>query len=97
MKAYVAVGYTRLFQRRHDDAVAAGEKAIALGPSSRRRLSYGRYDFTAMLAISEKLPSMKSSRSGSVHLAAMNRGSTRRGRGFTSAILLPQETLPHGS
>jgi TolB-like protein/class 3 adenylate cyclase len=31
--AYVASGYTRLFQRRHDDALAAGEKAIALGPS----------------------------------------------------------------
>jgi TolB-like protein/Flp pilus assembly protein TadD len=31
--AYVVLGYTRLFQRRHDDAVAAGEKAIALGPS----------------------------------------------------------------
>jgi adenylate cyclase len=31
--AYVALGYTRLFQRRHDDALAAGEKAIALGPS----------------------------------------------------------------
>jgi adenylate cyclase len=32
--AYVALGYTRLFQRRHDDAVAAGEKAIALCPNS---------------------------------------------------------------
>jgi adenylate cyclase len=31
--AHVATGYTRLFQRRHDDALAAGEKAIALGPS----------------------------------------------------------------
>ena len=31
--AYVALGYTRLFQRRHDDAVAAGEKAIALCPN----------------------------------------------------------------
>jgi adenylate cyclase len=31
--AHVAIGYTRLFQRRHDDAVAAGEKAIALGPN----------------------------------------------------------------
>jgi adenylate cyclase len=29
-EAYVTVGYTRLFQRRHDDALAAGEKAIAL-------------------------------------------------------------------
>ena len=28
--AHVALGYTRLFQRRHDDAMAAGEKAIAL-------------------------------------------------------------------
>ena len=32
--AYVTVGYARLFQRRHDEALAAGEKAIALGPSS---------------------------------------------------------------
>jgi adenylate cyclase len=32
--AYVTVGYIRLFQRRHDDAVAAGEKAIALCPNS---------------------------------------------------------------
>ena len=32
--AYVAVGYIRLFQRRHDDAIAAGEKAIALCPNS---------------------------------------------------------------
>jgi adenylate cyclase len=30
---HVALGYTRLFQRRHDDAVAAGEKAIAVAPS----------------------------------------------------------------
>lgn len=34
VEAYGTVGYTRLFQRRHDDAVAAGEKAVALGPSS---------------------------------------------------------------
>src|SRR6516165_10706299 len=32
-EAYEALGYTRLFQRRHDDALAAGEKAIALRPS----------------------------------------------------------------
>jgi tetratricopeptide (TPR) repeat protein len=31
--AYTAIGYVRLFQRRHDEALAAGEKAIALGPS----------------------------------------------------------------
>ncbi len=31
--AYVAMGYTRLFQRRHDEALAAGKKAMALGPS----------------------------------------------------------------
>jgi TolB-like protein/Flp pilus assembly protein TadD len=31
--AYVSLGYTRLFQRRHDDALAAGEKAIALCPN----------------------------------------------------------------
>ncbi|WP_246788508.1 adenylate/guanylate cyclase domain-containing protein [Bradyrhizobium sp. CCBAU 53421] len=33
-EAYVTLGYTRLYQRRHDDAVAAGEKAIALCPNS---------------------------------------------------------------
>ena len=32
--AHVSLGYVRLFQRRHDDAVAAGERAVALGPSS---------------------------------------------------------------
>jgi tetratricopeptide (TPR) repeat protein len=31
--AYLALGYTRLFQRRHDEALAAGEKAIALCPN----------------------------------------------------------------
>jgi adenylate cyclase len=31
--AQLTVGYVRLFQRRHEDALAAGEKAIALGPN----------------------------------------------------------------
>jgi TolB-like protein len=35
-EAYVTLGYARLFQRRHEDAVAAGEKAIALCPNSAR-------------------------------------------------------------
>jgi adenylate cyclase len=30
--AYAALGYVRLFQRRHDEALAAAEKTIALGP-----------------------------------------------------------------
>lgn len=30
----MTLGYTRLYQRRHDDALAAGEKAIALSPNS---------------------------------------------------------------
>jgi tetratricopeptide (TPR) repeat protein len=30
---YLAIGYARLYQRRHDEALAAGEKAIALGPN----------------------------------------------------------------
>jgi tetratricopeptide (TPR) repeat protein len=30
---YLVIGYARLYQRRHDEALAAGEKAIALGPS----------------------------------------------------------------
>jgi TolB-like protein len=34
VEANVGFGYTRLFQRRHDEALAAGEKAIALSPSS---------------------------------------------------------------
>jgi adenylate cyclase len=41
--AYVALGYTRLFQRRHDDASAAGEKAITLCPNSS-----GAYHMAAM-------------------------------------------------
>jgi tetratricopeptide (TPR) repeat protein len=32
--AYMTVGYARLFQRRHEDALVTGEKAIALGPNS---------------------------------------------------------------
>lgn len=32
-EAYAGVGYVRTFQRRHDEAIAAGEKAIALCPS----------------------------------------------------------------
>jgi TolB-like protein/cytochrome c-type biogenesis protein CcmH/NrfG len=32
--AHMTVGYARLFQRRHEDALVAGEKAIALGPNS---------------------------------------------------------------
>jgi TolB-like protein len=34
VEANVGLGYTRLFQRRHDEALAAGEKAIAHSPSS---------------------------------------------------------------
>jgi TolB-like protein/class 3 adenylate cyclase len=34
--AYVTLGYARLFQRRHEDALAAGEKAIALCRNSAR-------------------------------------------------------------
>jgi adenylate cyclase len=30
---FTLIGYARLFQRRHDDALAAGETAITLGPS----------------------------------------------------------------
>jgi len=40
---YGALGYTCLFQRRHDDAVAAGEKAIVLCPNSS-----GAYHMAAM-------------------------------------------------
>lgn len=32
-EAYLIIGYVRTFQRRHDEAVAAGEKAITLSPS----------------------------------------------------------------
>lgn len=32
-EAYLVIGYVRSFQRRHDEAVAAGEKAVALSPS----------------------------------------------------------------
>jgi TolB-like protein/class 3 adenylate cyclase/tetratricopeptide (TPR) repeat protein len=33
-EAYAVIGYVRTFQRRHDEALVAGEKAIALSPSS---------------------------------------------------------------
>ena len=33
-EAHLIIGYVCTFQRRHDEAVAAGEKAITLGPSS---------------------------------------------------------------
>jgi adenylate cyclase len=33
-EAYITIGYVRIFQRRHDEAVAAGEQGIALGPSN---------------------------------------------------------------
>jgi TolB-like protein/class 3 adenylate cyclase len=32
-EAYTIISYVRTFQRRHDEAVAAGEKAVALSPS----------------------------------------------------------------
>jgi len=32
-EAYTIIGYVRTFQRRHDEAVAAAEKAISLSPS----------------------------------------------------------------
>ena len=31
--AYLTIGYARLFQRRHEDALTAGEKVIALRPN----------------------------------------------------------------
>jgi adenylate cyclase len=32
-QAYLVIGYVRTFQRRHDEAVEAGEKAVAVSPS----------------------------------------------------------------
>jgi TolB-like protein len=32
-EAYTVIGYVRTFQRRHDEAVAAGERAVTLSPS----------------------------------------------------------------
>jgi len=40
---YGTLGYTYLFQRRHDEAIAAGEKAVALCPNSS-----GAYHMAAM-------------------------------------------------
>jgi adenylate cyclase len=31
--AYLTIGHARLFQRRHEDALLAGERAVALGPN----------------------------------------------------------------
>ena len=42
-EAHVALGYTRLYQRRHDDALVAGEKAITLCPNRA-----GAYHMAAM-------------------------------------------------
>jgi adenylate cyclase len=42
-EAYVTLGYTRLYQRRHDDALVAGEKAITLCPNRA-----GAYHMAAM-------------------------------------------------
>ena len=42
-EAYVALGYTRLYQRRPDDALVAGEKAITLCPNRA-----GAYHMAAM-------------------------------------------------
>jgi TolB-like protein/class 3 adenylate cyclase len=70
--AYLTVGYARLFQRRHEDALVAGEKAIALGPTVQTSIIW-RVCFTNMLAISGKPLSTKSRRSGLAHLGATNR------------------------
>ena len=35
-EAYTVIGYVRIFQRRHDEALEAGEKAVALCPNGRR-------------------------------------------------------------
>jgi tetratricopeptide (TPR) repeat protein len=33
-EAYLVMGYVHAFQRRHDEAVAAGEKALAVNPTA---------------------------------------------------------------
>jgi adenylate cyclase len=66
---YGTLGYTCLFQRRHDDAVAAVEKALALCPNSS-----GAYHVAAMVTtmrvISGKPRSMNGKRNGLARLAA---------------------------
>ena len=94
--AYVALGYTRLFQRRHDDALVAGEKAIALGPSDASAYHMAGC-FTAMLAISGNPPSTNSRRNDLARLVAPRVWWTRRGQGFTSVILWRHETSPRAS
>jgi adenylate cyclase len=42
-EAYLVIGYVCTFQRRHDEAVAAGEKAVALTPSG-----WGAYHMAGM-------------------------------------------------
>jgi adenylate cyclase len=42
-EAYLVIGYVCIFQRRHDEAVAAGEKAVTLTPSG-----WGAYHMAGM-------------------------------------------------
>ena len=39
-EAYTVIGYVRIFQRRHDEALEAGEKAVALCPNGTGRISH---------------------------------------------------------
>jgi putative ABC transport system substrate-binding protein len=61
-EAYIVIAYVYTFQRRHDDAVAAGERAIAL-IKQRGGLSHGGH-VSDTLVISERPPSTRSRRSG---------------------------------
>jgi hypothetical protein len=55
-EAYLVIGYVCTFQRRHDEAVAAGEKAITLTPSSSDAYHMAAPDPSAEGAVRAGLP-----------------------------------------
>jgi adenylate cyclase len=95
-EAYLTIGYVRTFQRRHDEAVAAGEKAITLGPSSTDAYHMtGMYhgyagDFRKAAFYEEQAQRLSP-------LDAMNPWSTKPGQSFTWAILSRHEISRTGS
>ena len=96
-EAYVALGYTRLFQRRHDDALAAGEKAIALCPNGA-----GAYHMAGMFhGYAGDFRKAAEYEEQAQRLSPLSRNEivwwTRRGQGFTSVILWRHETSPRAS
>ena len=96
MMAYVTLGYARLFQRRHDDALAAGEKAIALGPNDAEAYHMAGM-FHGYAGDFRKAAQYEQQAQRLSPLSRNKRWWTRRGQGFISVILWPHETSPRAS